>query len=97
MSKASEPEEDLEPRMPAPKFPSYDDCGNIIPKELLPLPPVPNGYDRWAYKGLGYKTEENVLCATRWHTLRTWDVWVEVAQASGVKKLHYLEAIKDPC
>lgn len=97
VSKASEPEEDLEPRMPAPKFPSYDDCGNIIPKELLPLPPVPNGYDRWAYKGLGYKTEENVLCATRWHTLRTWDVWVEVAQASGVKKLHYLEAIKDPC
>jgi hypothetical protein len=96
-SKASEPKEDLEPRMPAPKLPTFDACGNIVPEELLPLPPVPEGYDRWAYRGRGYATKVRVMCATRDGLKAEWCVWSDTYFASGNGDSFYLEAIKDPC
>lgn len=96
-NKASEPEGDLEPRMPAPEFSTYDGCGNMIPKELLPLPPLPEGYDRWVYRGRGYKSEGSVLCALSGGEDDHWFLWKRPLRATGNYEKHYLEAIKDPC
>ena len=31
-----------------------------LPDNLPPLPPVPPGFDRWEYRGIGWETEEKL-------------------------------------
>lgn len=62
-----------------------------IPAGLPPLPPVPEGYDRWVYRERGWDTK-GVDVVFGFHTVgEVWDVEEGVPSGSS---LHYIEAVK---
>lgn len=66
-----------------------------VPDGLPPLPPVPEGYDRWKYRGMGWKSESAMFAY--WE--KGEEVWEESSEdmaAHGVVGYHYIEAVKDP-
>lgn len=64
-----------------------------IPEELLPLPPIPDGYVSWIFRGLGYRSDEPVMCAVRHIRDGQWIVWGSKSPAQGNSKAYYLEAV----
>jgi hypothetical protein len=66
-----------------------------MPDFLPPLPPVPEGYDRWEYRGIGASRLKRYAyyCEMRHSD------WVMQARtdltSTGVSTFHYLEAVKD--
>ena len=61
-----------------------------MPDGLPPLPAPPDGYDVWAYRGLGWK------CADESTPKMFMDggKWVPLSVSSGIRDFHYVEAIK---
>ena len=73
------------------RFPGPPASEPEIPAGLPPLPPVPEGYDRWVYRGRGWNTE-GVDVVFGFHTVgEVWDVEEGVPSGSS---LHYIEAVK---
>lgn len=61
-----------------------------LPPNLPPLPPVPDGYDRWEYRGMGFKSLDEINYAR--HHGNSW--WVfEETRPTGANE-HYIEAVK---
>ncbi len=60
--------------------------------DLPPLPPVPEGYDRWEYRGMGWNSENEVMMAYAKGSPREWIV--DECISLGQDNLHYLEAVK---
>jgi hypothetical protein len=66
-----------------------------MPDFLPPLPPVPEGYDRWEYRGIGASRLKRYAyyCYEMGHS-----DWVMQARtdltSTGVSTFHYLEAVK---
>ena len=63
------------------------------PDGLPPYPPVPTGYDRWVYRGKGWRTERRVLFAAYSEQELYWDVCHSFP--AGFGHTHYIEAVKD--
>ena len=64
----------------------------LIESGLPPFPPVPEGYDRWEYRGVGWKSEETTYA---FKSVR-WGCWCELkGSAEGHNDSHYIEAVKD--
>lgn len=66
-----------------------------IPDNLPPLPPVPDGYDRWEYRGMGWchPLAKYAICCdgeSCWQGAND-----EPEKALGASCLHYIEAVKD--
>jgi hypothetical protein len=73
------------------RFPGSPAPEPEIPEGLPPLPPVPEGYDRWVYRGTGWNTK-GVDVVFGFHTVgEVWDVEEGVPSGSS---LHYIEAVK---
>lgn len=70
------------------------ELGNPL-ADFPPLPPVPEGYSRWVYRGKGWKSNERVRFASI--TLND-PCWVPFPYGCtvGYEVSHYIEAMKDP-
>lgn len=69
-----------------------------VPRWLLPLPPLPDGFSRWVYRGTGWSAS-NVRCAytgTFSSDLRVDRMWHGDTYAGGAETLHYIEAVREP-
>ena len=67
-----------------------------MPDNLPLLPPVPEGYDRWEYRGRGASGLERYayFCCEVGHL--DWRVQVKTdLPSNGVPSYHYIEAVKD--
>lgn len=73
------------------------------PEGLPSLPPVPEGYSRWEYRGMGwtdfyYETDDEVDpirpigFSNRGHS--QWEVITSLQYHRGVEYRHYIEAVK---
>ena len=61
---------------------------------LPPYPPVPKGYDRWVYRGKGWKTDRKVYFAATTSPYIEWGVYKNGCTV-GYESTHYIEAVKD--
>jgi hypothetical protein len=61
---------------------------------LLPFPPVPEGYDRWVYRGKGWSSDKPTKYAYRWPHDKQWNCAKGTAPV-GYEGTHYIEAVKD--
>jgi len=68
--------------------------GFRIPKHLPSPPPLPEGYDKWEYRGLGWENS-NVSCYSRIDT-SLYDNWISpvMSDSVGYHHSHYIQAIK---
>lgn len=63
-----------------------------VPDGLLPLPPVPEGFDRWVYRGTGWTNDRKQCTYACYHG--RWAIWSKTTPAGNVNH-HYIEAVKD--
>lgn len=66
-----------------------------VPEVAVPFPPIPEGYSRWAYRGVGWTSMDPVKYAYWMHPFKTWVVLNDSIPV-GIKNNHYIEAVKDP-
>lgn len=69
-----------------------------VPRDLLPLPRVPDGFSHWVYRGTGWSTHGRAVC---FHCRRVDEnTWEGIAplrcDAGGFENLHYIEAVREP-
>jgi hypothetical protein len=64
-----------------------------MPDNLPPLPPVPEGYDRWEYRGMGWQTE-NAYYDCCPHEGGSWTNIPGTSRSDGMSSFHYIEAVK---
>lgn len=76
---------------PAPGHPELP----LAPEGLPPFPPVPEGYDAWAYRGTGWKAEKAVYAFIK-NAHENWHTTVTPNRANGLPDTYYLEAVKRP-
>jgi hypothetical protein len=68
-------------------------AATAIPEGLPPLPPVPEGYSRWEYRGKGWRSEGLVVYGIdSFRNEWAWDMLP--SRALGLSTLHYIELIK---
>lgn len=67
-----------------------------VPDGLPPLPPVPEGFDRWVYRGTGWQpdTDNPTTYAINSEEMTTWSIH-HAQFPFGVRHCHYIEAVKD--
>jgi hypothetical protein len=63
-----------------------------MPRGLPPLPPVPEGYSRWEYRGKGWLGKG--LYAISSGKGDDWIVSCDSVNSSGRRKSHYIEAVR---
>jgi hypothetical protein len=72
----------------------YIEAVKGMPDNLPPLPPVPEGYDRWEYRGMGIAGLRRYTCYGGGYT-----GWIDQPLpdllSAGASYYHYLEAVKD--
>ena len=69
---------------------------NTIPDFLPPLPPVPEGFDRWEYLGEAAKNRYNFAFWCPAHRMNEpWKLADTILPSAGVKGYYYIEAVKD--
>jgi hypothetical protein len=66
-----------------------------MPDNLLPLPPVPEGYDRWEYRGIGWKPDHFVCYGFCPELSNRWRSRGGKSLPDGSYDTHYIEAVKD--
>jgi hypothetical protein len=64
------------------------------PAGLPPLPPVPEGYDRWVYRGMGWSSDKPVYYGHARRGDTDWGDTSLIGRSGGCDKLHYIEAVK---
>lgn len=65
-----------------------------LPQGLPELPMIPGGFDRWEYRGLGWKSEP---CIFAWcgELKDGWETATEIDEyPAGLTNLHYIVAVK---
>lgn len=62
---------------------------------LPPFPPLPEGYSRWVYRGMGWKSEKRVRFASHGRFDTDW-VTFPFGCTIGYENTHYIEAVKEP-
>jgi hypothetical protein len=67
---------------------------SVAPDKLPTYPPVPEGYDRWVYRGLGWASGKPTKYAFLWGFSPHWHC-VKCARSLGDEDAHYIEAVKD--
>lgn len=71
-----------------------------LPDNLPPLPPVPDGFDRWEYRGTEWKDARKAVYATVNTAISeeaTADNWsLQSARPMGARWFHYIEAVREP-
>lgn len=70
-----------------------------LPKNLPPLPPVPDGYDRWKLCGWGglIMDADGTPWGCAWLRASDWNVENQTKyNAIGSKSLYYIVAVRDP-
>lgn len=68
--------------------------GSTAPYGLPPHPPVPEGYTRWVYRGMGWKTDRRVCFAATTSPYIGWVVYQNGCTV-GYEHTCYIEAVKD--
>ena len=63
--------------------------------DLPPIPALPEGFSRWVYRGMGWKSEKRVRFASYGRFDTDW-VTFPFGCTVGYETTHYIEAIKDP-
>lgn len=66
-----------------------------LPPGLPPLPPVPEGYHRWVYRGMGWKKEQVMYAYVLGSNMDKWRGNYFRQSTSGLEDCHYIEAIKE--
>lgn len=65
---------------------------------LVELPPVPEGYDWWVYRGRGWQSDGPVMYGVLLSPTDSWSVVDEADETLGSSGCYYIEAIKnDDC
>lgn len=69
-----------------------------LPKGLPPLPPVPAGYCRWKYMGMGWDSCGPVQhpWAGTYDSGEHWQVWSGERGTASNFQTHYIVAVRDP-
>ena len=68
-----------------------------IPRELLPLPPLPEGFRQWVYRGKGWVSPRlTEFCFRNEIEAAEWRRETTGAGAAGYPWLHYIEAVREP-
>jgi hypothetical protein len=69
-----------------------------VPRNLLPLPELPEGFSQWVYRGTGWSSRGEVVHFQCRHVVdEDWgDLPVYHNYASGVPYIRYIEAIREP-
>jgi hypothetical protein len=62
--------------------------------DLPPLPPLPEGYSRWEYRGKGWKSDRRIRFASYGRFDTDW-VTFPFGCTVGYENSHYIEAVKD--
>ena len=70
------------------------ELGNPL-ADFPPLPPVPEGYSRWQYRGKGWRTDKRVRFASMGRFDTDWGTF-PYGCTIGYENSHYIEAVKDP-
>lgn len=68
-----------------------------LPKGLPALPPVPKGYSRWEYMGVGW-TDRNNRSPWAFFYAPAYEKWIRRAITripSGTRGVHYIVAVRD--
>lgn len=67
-----------------------------LPKNIPPLPPVPEGYSHWEYRGMGWDNNEipTTYAVSDGSVIKKWSVSINI-KPRGCHNLHYMEAIKE--
>jgi hypothetical protein len=68
-----------------------------IPRHLLPLPPLPEGFRQWVYRGTGWSCEYGP--EFRFMNMAEGSEWLRDSTRSsaiGCNNLHYIEALRVP-
>lgn len=76
--------------LPWVKCKAWQESG--VPEGLPPLPPVPDGFDRWEYRGTGW-TNDRRRCNYAHSHENSWIVCETTPH--GRRNVHYVEAVKD--
>lgn len=63
-----------------------------LPRSLPPLPPLPEGYDAWVYRGVNYQRDNYMFTSFTEGTDDAWDP-VVFSNSKGLERTHYIEAI----
>lgn len=66
-----------------------------VPDKLPPLPPVPDGFDRWVYRGTGWHSDDRVPVWAYCFNHPEWTVRRFSLFKPGGADGHYIEAVKD--
>ena len=66
---------------------------SVAPDGLPPYPPVPEGYDRWEYRGKGLKSDRRIRFASYGRFDADW-VTFPFGCTVGYANSHYIEAVK---
>jgi hypothetical protein len=67
---------------------------HAVPVALLPLPPLPEGFRKWVYRGKGWQSDGVVTFMCYGDEL--WDTEAVTRRTAGMDDLHYIEAVKEP-
>ncbi len=70
--------------------------GTMIPPGLPELPPVPEGFERWEYRGMGISGLRNYAYLCDEYDEIKWKVLSGKLPSIGIAQYHYLEAITSP-
>lgn len=65
---------------------------NPVPLGLPPLPPVPEGFSRWEYRGMGWNVDLATYTCLRLGK-QEWQPIIK-SRANGYQDTHYIEAVK---
>lgn len=87
------PKEEIRGTMVNGKYRSWEESG--VPDGLPPLPPVPEGFDRWVYRGTGWKSEGRVPVWAYCFNHSEWTVRKFSLFSPGGADGHYVEAVND--
>lgn len=89
------PKEEIRGTFVGGEYKAWSEHG--VPEGLHPLPPVPEGYHRWVYRGKGWTNDDQPARYIRTNSSGT--PWIDCMSEripSGFRTMHYVEAIKDP-
>jgi hypothetical protein len=77
-----------------PTLHAFNHFPNAIPDGLPPLPPVPEGYDRWEYRGTGWSACNGFTTFASQEGQDPWVVRLNSFLLMSNENRHYIEAVR---